>query len=301
MALPRNILACTDLGSTSDAALREALRWATWCDATVHILHVEEPPVGAEAVDFTVSAQGELSHRTYDALTSALRRADVDGARIGERWVRLGDVRRTILAVAAQLAADMIVVGSHGRTGISRVVLGSVAEAVVRDAERPVLLARARAAGMPPARTRGRDGRPARAWLVALDLLPPSERTLATALELASAAGAEAHLLHVYAPLLVPSSTYAELSPHDELHRGLLRELAELSVPHQDCPALGKRVAALGDPRWVIPSSADELGAELIVLGWNAPSLAQLVLGQVHTSVLQRAPCSVLVVKPSKR
>jgi nucleotide-binding universal stress UspA family protein len=297
MTLARNILVCTDLSSASDAALHEASRWAAWCDATVHILHVEQPPVGAEAVDITISAQGELIHRTLNTFEEVLRRTIRDDVRIGERWVRLGDVRRTILAAAAQLNADLIVVGSHGRTGVGRALLGSVAEAVIRDADRPVLLARARAPGMAPPSTRGRDGAPARVWIVALDLLPPSEQTLAMALEYATAAGAEADLLHVYAPLLVSSSAYAELSPHDSLHRRVLQELGELARPHRGSPAMGKCIAAAGEPRWMIANSADEFGAELLVLGWNAPSLAQLVLGQVHTSLLRHAPCSVLIAK----
>jgi nucleotide-binding universal stress UspA family protein len=298
MTLPGNILVCTDLSEASDAALRDGLRWGECFGATVHILHVEVPPVGSNAADFSVSASGELHHRTFSALDAALARAEVGQARLGERWVRLGDPRRTILAAAAQLDAELIVVGSHGRTGARRVLLGSVAEALVHDADRPLLLARNPAPGRTVAAASVRS--PLHSLLIGVDLLPASEQALRYGVALAEAAGAKAHVLHVYAPLLVPPSAYTELSPHDDLHRTLLKQLGALTSDYEQSPALGKCIAASGNPRWTIVDTAEQLASDLIVLGWNPPSLAQLVLGEVHGAVMRRAPCSVLVVKPRR-
>lgn len=293
MPRPHSILVCTDLSEASEFALHEALRWSAALRATLHIVHVVEPPVAADAVDITVSAHGQLAHRALLAIETAITRARVPDAVLGERWIRLGDPRDTILNVASQLGVELIALGTHGRTTVRRILLGSVAEQIARNAERPVLLSRA---GAP-----GRAVPHERSLLAAVDLQPSSVDTLAYAFELANALGLHAHAMHAYAPLLVPGAAYAELSPHDDVHHSVLRQLGALVEPWRASSNVGKCIAAAGDPRWAIADTAEQLGSDLIVVGRNPPSLAQLALGEVHSAVLSRAPCSVLVVNHARR
>ncbi|HEY6881787.1 MAG TPA: universal stress protein, partial [Polyangiales bacterium] len=103
MPRPQSILVCTDLSEASEFALQEALRWSAALRATLHVIHVVEPPVAADAVDITVSAHGQLTHRALLAIDAAISRAKVPDAVLGERWIRLGDPRDTILHAATQL------------------------------------------------------------------------------------------------------------------------------------------------------------------------------------------------------
>lgn len=141
MNLPRNILVPVDLGEQTESVLDYAVALAAKLDAKVHLLHVlGRPLLGAETgivVTETVSdeiitrCQGEL-----DRLTLA-RASEVPFAQIP---LRFGDPRTEIQAAAAEINAELIVMGTHGRRGVSRLVLGSVAESIVRTARCPVLL-----------------------------------------------------------------------------------------------------------------------------------------------------------------
>lgn len=144
MNLPRNILVPVDLGEQTESVLDYAVALAAKLDAKIHLLHViGRPLLGAETgtvVTETVSdaiiarCQGELDRLTL-ARASKLPFAQIP--------LRFGDPRMEIRAVAAEINAELIVMGTHGRRGVSRLVLGSVAESLVRTARCPVLLVRA--------------------------------------------------------------------------------------------------------------------------------------------------------------
>lgn len=117
----RELLFATDFSDASAPAGRVAMRMARRHGARLHVLHVV-PPV----------TDPVLSRR---ALGDLARTLGSDVSRL-----RSGAPARQIVAYAGENAIDLIVVGAHGRTGLSRVLLGSVAEAVVRRAPCPVLV-----------------------------------------------------------------------------------------------------------------------------------------------------------------
>jgi nucleotide-binding universal stress UspA family protein len=80
------------------------------------------------------------------------------GARVDQR-IEAGDVARTICSVASELGVDTIIVGSHGRGGLGRLLLGSVSEHVVRHAPCPVLVVREHDSGEPPSTLAARHTR----------------------------------------------------------------------------------------------------------------------------------------------
>jgi nucleotide-binding universal stress UspA family protein len=142
--LPKNILVPTDLSEGAEYALDYACDLAAKLDATVHLVHViGVPALGVPelgvAVTATVIDQLIAENQTaMDALADAHR----SRARIGEVLLKTGDPRDVIDSTAATLGIDLIVMGTHGRRGIKRALLGSVAETVVRSAPCPVLTVR---------------------------------------------------------------------------------------------------------------------------------------------------------------
>jgi universal stress protein A len=141
----RRILHPTDFSSYSEASRRFAVSLARDHRAELILVHVEEPttPVGAEGPIY-VPTLGDL-----DALRERLNQLHIDNLTIAvERVVVEGDAATEILELARNRKCDLIVMGTHGRTGLQRLVMGSVAEQVVRKAHCPVLTVK-----FPPAAT----------------------------------------------------------------------------------------------------------------------------------------------------
>ncbi|MCL2447797.1 MAG: universal stress protein [Polyangiaceae bacterium] len=144
MADLKRILVPTDFTETSDRALDWAIAMAARLGASVTVMHAYEFPVigfpdGAiMATPEIVSRIGEASRAALDATLEKRQGSEVliDGLmREGVAW----DV---INSVADEIDADFIVIGTHGRRGLTRALLGSVAENVIRTAHRPVITIR---------------------------------------------------------------------------------------------------------------------------------------------------------------
>jgi|KBSSwiStaDraftv2_1062776.scaffolds.fasta_scaffold48265_1 nucleotide-binding universal stress UspA family protein len=117
------ILVPTDFGPASDAALAQARQLAAALGASLHLVHVLEDAQRADAL--AASLEAALGHETA---------------------VLNGPTAPTIVEYATDRAFDLIVMGTHGRTGVAHLLLGSVAEQVVRTAPCPVLTVRERRA-----------------------------------------------------------------------------------------------------------------------------------------------------------
>jgi nucleotide-binding universal stress UspA family protein len=137
----RRILVPTDGSAGSRAALAEAVELADRFDATVHSLYVADTSAAhAETgyVDIIESFERIGEETTAEAVDYA-ERAGVEA--VGA--VRTGRPHGAILDYADEAGADLVVMGTHGRTGLDRYLLGSVTEKVVRTADVPVLTVRA--------------------------------------------------------------------------------------------------------------------------------------------------------------
>ena len=139
---PKQILVPIDFSEHSTRALDYACALAVKLEATVHVVTA----LGALLPELSVA----LTDAMIADLTAARRRAlhDLVTARratcpFGLIAVRSGDARDAILEAARQCHADLIVMGTHGRHGLARLVIGSVAESIVRRAACPVLTVRA--------------------------------------------------------------------------------------------------------------------------------------------------------------
>jgi nucleotide-binding universal stress UspA family protein len=143
MTLPRIILAATDFSEHADHALDYAVELAAQLGARVHLVHaISIPPIGLP--EATVVDGVPLIERVTAEAEEAL---EVRAARYRDRTeldvhLDVGDPREVVDQIAKRIGADLIVMGTHGRRGVKRVLLGSVAEAIVRTAPCPVLTIR---------------------------------------------------------------------------------------------------------------------------------------------------------------
>jgi nucleotide-binding universal stress UspA family protein len=128
------ILVPIDFSAPSEAALAYGQEIADRFDAALHLIHIAENPFLRAVVSDRRSLEEAPARWLQDRLTEA------DCRRGAVAIVEQSDEPATeILRYAKSANIDLIVMGTHGRTGLARVVLGSVAEAVVRDAPCPVL------------------------------------------------------------------------------------------------------------------------------------------------------------------
>ncbi|HEY5095125.1 MAG TPA: universal stress protein [Candidatus Eremiobacteraceae bacterium] len=147
MSLFKKILVPVDGSEPSDAAVALAIRLAADQHAKLIFLHVSEVAkisamvsTTAMCADPSAALDAELAFgkESLHRAEAAARQGAVDAVALLDE----GNSSETILEAAKQNAADLIVIGSHGRGGIQRVLLGSVAEAVLRHSNVPVLFTR---------------------------------------------------------------------------------------------------------------------------------------------------------------
>ena len=147
MARITRILVPTDFSETSDAALRYARTLADTFGASLHLLHAFEDPyaAGALAPEVYGTVPQELRDSALELantnLEERLPAADRERYR-GATTVVTGAPAAAIVKYATDHGVDLIVMGTHGRSGVAHLLLGSVAEKVVRTAPCPVLSVR---------------------------------------------------------------------------------------------------------------------------------------------------------------
>lgn len=138
----RRILFPTDFSEPAEYAWPYALTFAQEFEAEVHLLHVIAPPPRlTEAYAVSFDPEGTVQALTVEASTSLDGQVEAAKSRglIFRREVRVGVDYREIIDYATKHDIDLIVMATHGRTGLAHVLLGSVAEKVVRNAPCPVL------------------------------------------------------------------------------------------------------------------------------------------------------------------
>jgi nucleotide-binding universal stress UspA family protein len=141
----RRVLLPTDFSGCANYALPYAAAIARAVNATVICLNVVEPIVPAVGYSGMVEAMpiAEMSEQMEDSaereLPDVLNCEELRGLKV-EEVIGHGDAAAEIVRVADEHEADLIVISSHGRTGLGRIIFGSTAEAVVRHARCPVLV-----------------------------------------------------------------------------------------------------------------------------------------------------------------
>lgn len=144
MNLPTSILVPTDFSPQADQALDYACALADRLGATIHLVSVISipalgvPELGAAMASSVIDSMVDDNQRALDRVADQCRAR----GKVGEVLLRTGDARDVIGQAAEEVKADLIVMGTHGRRGLSRALLGSVAEYIVRTSNVPVLTVR---------------------------------------------------------------------------------------------------------------------------------------------------------------
>ena len=146
MLIPSRILVPVDFSEASNRAVDYAIGLAGKLDGTIYLVHVigvpalGVPELGVALTSTVIDTLVRDGQDALDKLVSSRR----DKARFGDPVLRTGDARDVILHAAEEVRADLIVMATHGRRGLSRALIGSVAESIVRTSPIPVLTIRVR-------------------------------------------------------------------------------------------------------------------------------------------------------------
>lgn len=283
----RQILFPSDLSQGSDRAFEHAALLARRLGARLTLYHAVQSPALACAVDpedphFEALRRAEAQARQH--LEHRLdRESDDCEVLIG----RAAAIEEELLRVIAVRRPDLIVMSTHGRQGLSRLVLGSVTERVVRFAGSPVMCVREPDHGV---------ALPYRRLLVPTDLSEASRRAFPIAAELARSFGADVIALHVAAPPDAAASGTSGISYAVEV--GLPSEERLLSFVAPDFEGVRVvPVVEIGSAWDVILAAARVERADLIVMSTHGRGgLAQRMLGSHAGRVVRHACCPVLVV-----
>lgn len=253
------------------------------------LLHVVETTIGQPG-DLNFGGIGALQdedrQQRAEALLQSFQSEELDHlANVGRR-VETGDAGRTIVRVAREENADLIMLPTHGYGGFRRFILGSVTAKVLHDAECPVWT------GVHMENAPRLDDIGVRRIACAIDLVNDNDKLIRFATELADEYGAE--LVFCYA---VPGS---EAMPERVLDRELRRHLVAQAREQMEALVAGLSVEATfvletGEVARAVDSAAQSVNADLLVIGRSHHS----GLGRLRThsySIIRESPCPVLSI-----
>jgi nucleotide-binding universal stress UspA family protein len=281
----RKILVATDFSEPARVAVQRAGLLAAARGAEVVILHAFDPAAYDRVTEDALAEERTALRLLLDEACGGLARQGVSAS---SELVE-GRAEEVIAHAAAAGGADVVLIGAHGRTGLRRVLLGSVAERLVRSCHVPVLVARGRAAGS-FARV-----------LCATDFTEHAERALEAALELTSPGG-RVDVLHV-----TQLPTYSTDDLRVMAAATLIADLeAEARRSGDQLLARHRREGGVtvtfehehGRTRDAILARLEGGAHDLVALGSHGRSgAARLFLGSVAEAIIRHAPCSVLVAR----
>jgi nucleotide-binding universal stress UspA family protein len=300
----RRILCPVDFSDHSRRALDHALTIATWYDSVVTVLHVSPlMPVAAYAPMSGMPPYVGLTPDARQALMRSLKEfADGGQASVPiEFEIAEGHTAAVIVDRADEVSADLLVLGTHGRSGLDRWVLGSVTEKVLRKARCPVLTAPAHADGA-AAKTTG-----FRRIVCAVDFSDCSMHALEYAISLAEEAHASLTVVHVIElPPDIPREVHETVMlgpPNQREYLALAEEAGRVrlthAVPDRVRAAVNvDTVLAAGKPYREILRVAAEHSADLIVVGVHGRgAIDRMLFGSTTQHLVRQASCPVLTIR----
>jgi nucleotide-binding universal stress UspA family protein len=297
----KKILVPTDFSAASDRALEQAAEIARTLNAEVHLLHkvVYPPPHpptelldrldDAARFDYVLKEVIERPEReAREGLETRRKSLEAKGIAVATHLERSGDVYERIECAIQSLKPDLLVMGTHGRGGIQRWLMGSVAEKALRHTSVDVLTLHA---DSPVAGTDGGIGE----ILVATDFSDGARRALAAARSLARSLGGSVALLHVLEGRFAPRRGEAEPTLLEVSHEH--RAQAERALQEEIAPG-ESFVLAQGDVAREIDRVAEERRASLVVVGTHGlTGVRRALLGSVAEKVARFCNLPVLIAR----
>lgn len=284
MLFLKHILVATDFCPVSTIALYRALAIARRCHSSVSLLHVVNAPVYAMTT-YGLAAAVDRAKWDAEQLSKKLESERLlEGLKL-DVTITVGCVWPTILDVISEKNPGLLVLGTHGRSGLGKLVLGSVAESAFREAPCPVLT-------VGPKLAKSKYFADAvKRFLVPTDLSPESTNALRYGMSLARAVDGEMLLLHVLKPR---NAGNAECSNPAGRVKGWFEEF--LSEHPEAAKFVTSRVE-FGDPARLIVNVAEQTRADMIVMGVRAWSIDSPPMWKTAYEVLVQAKCPVLSMK----
>lgn len=288
----REILWPTDFSQGAERAFPHAAALAQWHDARLHVLNVRE---GGEALRADMAEHFPLSDgilaNYLDAADAPGQPVDLETLSVVQEQVDAPTPAEAIVSYVDDHDVDLAVLGTHGRRGLRRLLLGSVAEEVLRTVSCPVLTVRA-------------EEGPTPAWnvetiLAPVDFSEASEQAVLHAKELALTYGARIILLHAVEEAVYPSAYGMEMAdiPGPEVVRRVESSLASMArdlIGHEHVVV----ESVVGYAPSVILDYQKEHDVDLTVIATHGRSgLDRLLLGSVTERIVRRASAPVFVVK----
>jgi nucleotide-binding universal stress UspA family protein len=301
---PTKILLATDGSEEAELAAITAINVARSTNSELHILTVAP---GHPSYDVRVpEVAEELRRQAQEILDDQVTKIEQAGGKIAQRHLRLAEHHPgvehhpsdDVVRVAEEIGTGLIVLGSKGRGGVRRALMGCVSNSVVRHAHCPVMVVRREAVDFPTK------------ILLATDGSEEAELAARVAAELASGTNSELHVVHVgHMPTVVygaPGATTlgpellesmqerAEEEAKTKLHE-LVQRIREMDGEVAQAHARGGRADA------EIVSVAGELEAGLLIMGSRGlGGVRRALMGSVSDSVVRHAHCPVMVVRLEK-
>lgn len=287
------ILLATDGSPSAEEAERAAIALADSTRAVLHVVHVWTIPPehigpGLNSADRAYVAELHEEQGRH-VLATVLERLAMAGGTIAGAQLRRGHLAEEVLGEAETVGADLIVTGSRGSGQAKRVMLGSVAEAIVRGATCPVLVVRGSEGTWPPTRI-----------VIGDDGSPESRRAAELAATIGKTWGASGVLIRAVPVLPDPAGSSAERTARLQAE-ALQRAQGELDALSDSLtPSLGRRIevcATVEDAPIALLRAAEESDLPaLITVGTRGTAPAgQLWLGSTALQVLTCAAGSVLI------
>jgi len=284
----QNVLIATDLSHHSDAALGYGLECANRYGAQAEIVYVMPTENFALAGPEAIHTAREAARRDLLEFKSRLRRSGSIAEHMDFHVSMIeGPVADSLLQCAREKRIDLIVVGTHGRGGLGKVILGSVAEKIFRHSSVPVLT-------VGPNIHRSHGMHRSRRILAPCDLTSRSHPALEYACNLAEAHGSELTVLHVIERL----NEGVKLDP-ERVKQGIRDQLAEIVSRHSDGVDVHYRVE-FGNVPATILRVASEVDSDFIVLGVRRSSGAlDRFMWPIAYELVREAKCPVLTIRGS--
>lgn len=297
MVTMRRILCPVDFSDFSRHALDYAVGIARWYDAGIRVLHVIPPitsmlPVSGGGLYPPLVFSPEELQQFRSELESFARASGVEAL---DTEVVQGSVPGEIVRSAKELPADLLVMGTHGRSGFERLMLGSVTEKLLRKSPCPLLTVPAGSPAVAPVNALFSR------VLCAVDFSPASLHALALAQSLAGEAAARLCVMHVLEPVSIFEPVVAvgpdDLPAVNADHSREIRQRLEGLVGGETRAFTDvAEVVVSGKPYQEILRAADEQRSDLIVIGAHGGRLGLPAFGSTTAHVVREAQCPVLTV-----
>lgn len=289
------ILCPTDFSEVSRAAERHAAVLATRHGAALRLVHVETPlPLATPFGEAPVDARLFDTEHAYAVEDLAQARARAREAGIAaESDLRGGSAAHEILDAAADFHADLIVMGTYGRGGLAHLLLGSVAERVLRHAPCPVMVV--------PAAAAAQAGADFQRVLCPIDGSPASHDAVAFAVALGRETHAELTLLMAVEPMApLDEAGAVDVAEYQRLAEANARETLRQAASEDVRSACRvAEVVSTGRASACILEAARQRAADVIVMGVRGRGAIDLAaFGSTTHEVVRHAPCAVVAVHP---